>query len=768
MRLPLRSACALMFGFLLAAGCSPVREDRSINFTSDGAGVGFQHGQDGVYVAASQGTGLKKIFQPTDDMIAVSSPLFSPTDRRLIFTTAKTADGSTAQTAIDKLNPAGALYMQCPVVYTCWLRGPKDDDKPEPLFTAECDHVGYVAANLAVRWHPSGERVLFLGEVPGGQHTVFEFDPATKAKRQVCPKSADALIFDFAPDKEHLVCVMSHYAPNEVDGIWIGKPGSEDWWHVPNSSALAASELGSRIEQLRASKPAWTADCKQFAFVSCQLAPKKEGPAVCALYIVDFAARTVQRIAESDEPFRDLHWSPDGKQLGVVEGQDAGKLRTVRDGVLGGPLPTRPVRSFAGWQPHGGNLCYIAADSIPDQDPNWHAFLFVPDPLARDAVFLAGDSATEAGREMLSGMRITFPQWSPMEEKLSLWATFAPTQRSCLGMIMGSALRPGDPAAVVDLTTGQMSWLAVSGYEKAQVGHYFLLKRDFAHAWHWYEEARKGPPPVEDFSFFEYICLTKLGRQDEASARLDQFRKNFTPTFGRSNLMPLFSITHRPREQWLKDLGEAKTLTGQLLRDLYEAEVFLSLDLAAEGENFFRQELTNAQTDEQEYSRAIALAQLFLVQQKNAPYADLMSKTALPLLEKLWDPAALQNFGSGLTLKHAQQVVLAATAGLTLLPLADPQFLATLPKESVQSCVPHLIALAEKSKDDLSRHGIQMLLFAVYRKLGMEKEQHQAAAALKAHDASFEEEQYDAKMKELLGELRKGLQMLAAGPASVQ
>src|SRR5262249_51342542 len=116
MRSLMRSSCALIFGLLLAAGCQEVKEDRSINFASDGSQVGFQHGQDGVYVADIQGTGLKKIFQPTEDLIAVSSPLFSPTDRRLIFTTAKAADGSKA-TKLDMLNPAGAVFLQQPVIY---------------------------------------------------------------------------------------------------------------------------------------------------------------------------------------------------------------------------------------------------------------------------------------------------------------------------------------------------------------------------------------------------------------------------------------------------------------------------------------------------------------------------------------------------------------------------------------------------------------------------------------------------------------------------
>ncbi len=44
---------------LILGGCGGgVREDRTIEFSADGARVAFQHGQDGIYVANSNGVGL--------------------------------------------------------------------------------------------------------------------------------------------------------------------------------------------------------------------------------------------------------------------------------------------------------------------------------------------------------------------------------------------------------------------------------------------------------------------------------------------------------------------------------------------------------------------------------------------------------------------------------------------------------------------------------------------------------------------------------------
>ena len=61
-------------------------------------------------------------------------------------------------------DPAGELFTEVPVVYTCWLRDEATGEPPVKLFDAKCDHVGYVAANLAVRWHPQGDRILYVDE----------------------------------------------------------------------------------------------------------------------------------------------------------------------------------------------------------------------------------------------------------------------------------------------------------------------------------------------------------------------------------------------------------------------------------------------------------------------------------------------------------------------------------------------------------------------------------------------------------------------------
>jgi hypothetical protein len=58
------------------SGCGqPVREDRSIPFSADGSQVGFQHRNEGIFLASPAGGPPRKIFQPSADTIAVSTPL---------------------------------------------------------------------------------------------------------------------------------------------------------------------------------------------------------------------------------------------------------------------------------------------------------------------------------------------------------------------------------------------------------------------------------------------------------------------------------------------------------------------------------------------------------------------------------------------------------------------------------------------------------------------------------------------------------------------
>src|SRR5262249_43917491 len=109
-----------------------------------------------------------------------------------------------------------------------------------------------------------------------------------------------------------------------------------------------------------------------------------------------------------------------------------------------------------------------------------------------------------------------------------------------------------------------------------------------------------------------------------------------------------------------------------------------------------------------------------------------------------------------------QQLVLTGTAGLTLLPLADPKFTKAMPEESLRLCLPHLKALESKCEDDFSRRCCNLMLLSVSRKLGLAKEAAEAVAALQAKDGQFREASFDDEVRKLLSRVRELLQLIAA------
>jgi hypothetical protein len=332
-------------------------------------------------------------------------------------------------------------------------------------------------------------------------------------------------------------------------------------------------------------------------------------------------------------------------------------------------------------------------------------------------------------------MRVTFPQWSPRDGKLSVWFTFTPTHRSSLSSFCESlsagrwawGLRPGDPAAVFDPKSGQVSWLAVNAHEKAQVGHYYLLRRDYARAWQWYTEAeREGPAgqpgsgePVSDnlaaareMAFFQSYCLSKLGKAAEAQAKLKTFRRAFQPDLPAAPALGQEGKEPRPRAR------VTEPPFPDLLRDLYAAEVFLSLDAATEGRKFFRTALAAADTDAARLSNAVVLSQLLLLDHNEDEYAALVTDTVLPLLVKLWQPA---------TGESPTDIDLRVFLIWELLPLYAPEFLARFPEPRVREITPRWRALRDQAKDDEARLLIDLFLEAAERGLGHEAQRQDVA-----------------------------------------
>lgn len=693
----------------LLSGCGePVREDRTVEFSRDGSQVAFQHGDQGVYVANADGKGLTKIFQPDDTVLATSRPLSSPIDGRLIFTTAHLPQGEKIQSGLNG-GPEpldGRLARQLPVKYACWVGIPETNDHPAEvlkLFEASCGHLGYVSAGLAVRWSPDGKKICYCASLANdpARHSVFEYDLVSQKSRQIFPHAGTAVIFDWTPAGSHLCCVVgdaltadeANQRVDSISGAWIGLPDdNRSWWRVPESDRLAEGQLPSVIEMLRASRPAWTRDDVRFAFVSQRRAPGKEN-VKHVLQRVDFLTRAMTTLAEGDQPITDLRWSSDGNRLGYVQQDETnGAILKVID--LQGPLqtvPTQlPVRQFAGFNSANTHLAYVLSNQRPMNPKFRHwALLLVPGP-SRDTIWVAPADGSAAGKDIFSGMHVTFPQWSPTDDKLSLWLTFTPRYRSLISVVAQTGMWPGDPAVTIDTRSGAISWMAINPQEELQVGHYYLLKGDLNEAWRWYQQAREKLPPhkpptdwpefirrmgaPENSQLFEYICLQRLGRDAEALAKWNEFEENFFPQPSKPGLPENQPLSN---EFWSSFIDNNSKLAKPLLRDLFVAEVFLSVDGLQEALAHFRQAVGKDETDHMALSRAIVVAQLLLLADDRPAYVAHCDTVVAPLALKLWKPMHDQQ--TGLFQADAEMAV-----GFCLVPLFRQEFLAELPRDKVQ------------------------------------------------------------------------------------
>jgi Tol biopolymer transport system component len=794
------AACAgLAICLAIALGCDAVQEDRHVEFSPSGDQVAFQHGRDGIFIADPQTGELRKVFDPDQSIVTVSTPLWSDDERRAVFTTAREENQpprsqaagtptSAAQSRESSSSPAawedapdGRSFFPQSIAYTCWLvvRAPDGSlAKPTPLFEARLNHSGYVAANLVVRWHPRQKTILFVDREPNGGHAVWSYDFETKRKQRFFPspgQSAPAhVIADFVPDGNHVICVAGAATGIDVQprylkaepqpssgGIWIGSTDGSSWWHVAESTDERPEAGFQGLSHLMARRPVCAPEGGTFAFVRIEAGQKDSKPR-SIVFRGRIADRKVERAYESTGDLLNLHWSPDGSQLGFVATDPMPTLKVVDlHGRTSQPFPDCVVRTFAGWNAAGDKIACVVAEKTPPRVPESWALLLLPDPLARDSILLA--DAHGSRRTVASGLRFTFPHWSPKRDQLSVWGTFSPSHRSLASdmWLGGLGLRRGDPAAVVDTSTGAIRWLAINGDELAQIGHFFLLKHDDAQAREWYRKADKQLPKLEPlrpadllhglsgaaarrrtFEIFYWYCLTKLNEPNEAATRLAAFdsahRIEWPPIADRS------AAASRPAEKrsapatsdpaLASSSGPARREMETLVsisKALSIAQIFLSVGDADGAQAYFNRRLESAD-DPDRLGDLMALSQLCLLRKDDRDYVALVTDRLAPLLaETLQDPPdAKHTVDNDPAVAGFTVPLLAAhVAG----PLFCDGFLKELPTEFVSQLVPKWEALRGRCHSQFSTLCVDLFLRAAAVRLGHEKERVAADARIQGN-----------------------------------
>ena len=740
-------------------------------WSATGDSVGFQHGRDGLWVWDTETDQSQQIYQPPDDVLSTSSPLWSPDGQRLVFLTAMRHSDDTApplgQGADWDANPEGRMFHQVPVDYDCWTCRRGEDrrlSEPVRLFRARCLHSGLIAANLAVRWHPSGNRLFYLNRKSAKTHQVFEFDLASGDSHLAYPFEAEVLLVDWSPTGERVACVVQNANDPMANGVWIGSPDEKDWWQVPYPLPTLGGENVDVLARTQDFRPVWSRGGKRFAFAGPAIS---EGPTkdqnTSVLYVGDVKSQTVRELYRQEGSIHDVHWGPDGQRLGYLlhatlpQNRPFSPLQGAVVDVLliqelsdsePRPATLHPVRSFAGWNASGTSLAYTVPNPAwPNAEMPW-AFLLMPRAGARDRMMIADASGKQAEREVFSGMRATFLNWSPSSDELSLWGTFTPSH-DLLPFGGSGGLRPGDPAALLDTQTGALQWMPIHAREQVQIGHYNLLKQNYAEALRWYEKAEKAfseqvqaelvAPADWDrdprrFEFFHYCCLKQLGKHEAAKRKLFEF-------FQKTESPP---PQPEPGPQRDRPVNPERSGEEQIiLRQLYMAQVFLSLNAIKSGVTFFEQFsemlprlVPKRDLADERFGSQLALAQLLLNAKRYDDYAALATTVLVPsLLQK--DLSATD----ARTIVEIGSIFPAVSAGgFCLLPLMADEFVQELSPETLAQILPAWEEYRNRTNSQVARLWIDRFLALSLERLGHLKE---AGAARRRYDANPQKAKYD-------------------------
>lgn len=738
--------------FLLVAalGCSPgIKEDRTISFSSDGRSVGFQHGDAGIFLNDVQSGAAEQIYELEPGEIVASSPQFSDDDA-LIFAVARPYD-SDQELARDPRTwdnaPSGRQYFPGATEYKCMHRT-SGAGKPEELFVARCDHTGYVAANLAVRWHPSGKSIWFVDRTEAGQIAVFEYTLADKSRRRVTQFESAALVFDFSPAGTFASCASLGTA----SGIVQFCPVDDEQWSELPDSGLAGPPTADWLEQLRASLPKFDSRDQACVYKTRAKFRASADPGKTRwnteLRLFNFSSMKANVLHGALGDIRDIHWHPadvsvafignDNNLNSIAIGSVSSGKQSVESKRLAGG-----VRSFAGFSPDGSRIGYTRAEQ-PKTTKSTD--LFTPIAESRDELIFsrldAGGSPADvaAAQSSFNSMRLTFPHWSPSESKLSAWATFNPTHRSQLSRLIPWTLASGDPAIVIDAETGDVTWMPVNAAEEAQIGHYYLLQREDSQAWQWYKksiDAREPMQPIklsswqlftnqsqliQDSTFFEFICLKRLGKVEAASDRLALFNKHFVLDHGDVTEVVALAVSggaaESEQEEVASKLASRISETAlPVLKASFITEVYLSLDAADEGVAFFTEQAKTLLTPWEALANRICLSHLILATGQAGAYVEFVLSQLVPAFDEVIQPGSLfANVNSG-SLSESwpsiEQAFVRMATACAMLPLLSEELAASLASDNHDKLVSRLEVLVASSTDEMRERFLSRVLICL-------------------------------------------------------
>jgi tetratricopeptide (TPR) repeat protein len=281
--------------------------------------------------------------------------------------------------------------------------------------------------------------------------------------------------------------------------------------------------------------------------------------------------------------------------------------------------------------------------------------------------------------------------------------------------------------------------MAVNAHEQVQVGHYYLMRREYENAWKWYELAatdREKPQAIKlseieqfmrqirihrDSNFFEYYCLAKLGRYEQAEMRLKQFRTAMSVEIDMQQLSELGDQWQGREEEARQELVKLVAFAEPLIQSAYITEVYLSLDAIQDGIAFFERELESATDNPGRLAALLCLSQLLLISNEHEAYSELATSQLAPLLIEMLESTSLTlsiDFTNLIEQRSSiQEFIILTAGGIALKPMASQEFLAGLSYEELHSHVADWRELDRQTQNDAGHWIVDSALAALLQQL---------------------------------------------------
>jgi dipeptidyl aminopeptidase/acylaminoacyl peptidase len=277
---------------------------------------------------------------------------------------------------------------------------------------------------------------------------------------------------------------------------WVVKTGGKPAIQIADADGSHAHDVGSaKPGQCTQGDIAWSPDSRQLAFLSDCDGARQTGMHTVAFVVGSEPGAMPRRLRALQGYAQALHWSPDGKVLGLLYtesatrrasaeaaanamtgeiGVDAMEIqRVVTLDTTNGELRyltslDQYAYEFA-WSPDGRRLAYIAAR--PPGDNNWwKARLYVKDTEGDGAPKAIVDPATVGGS--LHGLQIALPRWSPDGSTIAFIGGLMSDRGQNGGDIYSVASEGGEAVNLtpgIDVTPAWLSWTGPHALLVAQV-----------------------------------------------------------------------------------------------------------------------------------------------------------------------------------------------------------------------------------------------------------------------------------------------------------